>query len=302
MFINEKIRIGTMVQGNPAKDAPSVASYLEQILPHGFESISLTFWQTIGDVDLQQLAKEVEQVLKGTGVTISSLSIFGNPLGEQPIDEETRKSWSKLIDAAHLFGADLVTGFTGRVLDAAIPESIPAFKEVFGKLAEQAEAKGVRLAFENCPMNGTWKEGDWNIAHNPAAWELMFEALPNKNLGLQWEPCHQMMQLIDPIPTLRKWVDRVFAVHGKDSTVNWDVIREYGIYGKERFCYHRTPGFGDSNWSDIITILRQAGFEGAIDIEGWHDPVYCGELEMTGQVHALNHLKQCRATFVPNPS
>ena len=64
----------------------------------------------------------------------------------------------------------------------------------------------------------------------------------------------------------------------------------------------RTPGFGDSNWTDIITILRLAKFKGSIDIEGWHDPVYSRDLEMTGQVHGLNYLKQCRGgAFVPNP-
>jgi hypothetical protein len=47
--------------------------------------------------------------------------------------------------------------------------------------------------------------------------------------------------------------------------------------------------------------LRIAGFQGAIDIEGWHDPVYRGDLEMTGQVHAFNYLKRCRTTFVANP-
>jgi hypothetical protein len=45
------------------------------------------------------------------------------------------------------------------------------------------------------------------------------------------------------------------------------------------------------------------GFVGSIDIEGWHDPVYRGDLEMTGQVRALNYLKDCRGgTFVPNPT
>ena len=63
------------------------------------------------------------------------------------------------------------------------------------------------------------------------------------------------------------------------------------------------PGFGDSNWADIVTELRKAGFKGSIDIEGWHDPVYKRELEMTGQVHGLNYLKRCRGgDFVPNPT
>ena len=35
---------------------------------------------------------------------------------------------------------------------------------------------------------------------------------------------------------------------------------------------------------------------------GWHDPIYRGDLEMTGQVAGLNYLKRCRGgDFVPNP-
>jgi sugar phosphate isomerase/epimerase len=176
------------------------------------------------------------------------------------------------------------------------------FKKVFGPLAKRAKDKGVRLAFENCDMGGTWQSGDWNIAHTPLAWEKMFEAVPSDNVGLQWEPCHQLVKLIDPMPQLREWVKKIFHVHGKDATVHWDVVKKHGVTGPRPFAFHRTPGFGDSNWTDIISELRQAGFKGSIDIEGWHDPVYREDLEMTGQVHALNYLKQCRGgAFVANP-
>jgi sugar phosphate isomerase/epimerase len=183
-------------------------------------------------------------------------------------------------------------------------------------LADLAGEHGVRIAFENCDMGGTWERGDWNIAHNPAAWELMFETLPRDNIGLEWEPCHQMVSLIDPMPQIDEWIDKIFHVHGKDATIRWDRIHKYGVHnalptepapgdihrGVLPFAYHRTPGFGDSDWTEIISRLRQGGFEGSIDIEGWHDPVYVKELEMTGQVHALNHLKQCRGGhYVPNP-
>ena len=167
---------------------------------------------------------------------------------------------------------------------------------------KRAADKGVRIAFENCEMGGNWKSGDWNIAHTPAAWELMFNALPADNLGLEWEPCHQMVKLIDPMPQLRKWVKKIFHLHGKDATILWDVVKEHGINGPQRFAFHRTPGFGDSNWTDIISELRRGGFKGSIDIEGWHDPVYCKDLEMTGQVHGLHYLKWCRGgDIVPNP-
>lgn len=292
----DKLRIGTLVGG---KDAVRV---IPQLIPYGFESFSITFWQTTGGIDLEDMAKKVGDVLAGHDVIISCLSLFGNPLMGEGESSDALASWERLIDSAHLFGTDLVTGFTGRIVDRPIDESIPRFKEVFGELARRAADKGVRLAFENCNMGGDWQRGDWNIAHNPLAWEMMFDALPLDNLGLEWEPCHQMVQLIDPIPQLRKWANKIFHVHGKDASIAWDIIRECGIGGPEPFVWHRTPGFGDSNWTDIISILRYSKYEGTIDIEGYHDPVYCGELEMTGQVRGLQYLKQCRGgEYVANP-
>lgn len=291
----QKIRIGTLVKGE-AKDGP--AHYIRQILPHGFESFSITFWQRLGGADLKKMAAEVREVLGPSGPVISSVSIYGNPL----VEDAARDGWRQLIDAANLFGCNIVAGFAGRVVDKPVPDSMNRFAEVFGPLAKQAADQGVRLAFENCDMGGNWHRGNWNIAHNPTAWEMMFNAVPLENIGLQWEPAHQMCNLIEPIPQLRKYVKRIFHLHGKDATVKWDVIREHGIGGCRPFVFHRTPGFGDSNWTDIISELRQGGFSGSIDIEGWHDPVYRDELEMTGQVAALNYLKRCRGgTLVPNP-
>jgi sugar phosphate isomerase/epimerase len=297
---HQDLRIGTLVQ------ATAGADYIAQILPHGFESFQLTFWQYIPKgFDLKKLAKDVNTLLESAQVTasgtkpvISSLAIFGNPLA----DKQTAKDWGRVIDACELFGCDIVAGFAGRVIDKPIPESMKTYKQVFTPLAKRAADKGVRIAFENCDMGGTWTHGGWNIAHAPTAWEMMFNEIPAKNIGLEWEPCHQMNSLIDPLPQLRKWAPHVFHVHGKDATIHWDVVREQGIRSGAQYVYHRTPGFGDTNWTDVISILRMAGYKGSIDIEGWHDPVYRGELEMTGQVYGLNYLKQCRGgAFVANP-
>ncbi len=288
------IRIGTLVGGGSP-------NYIRQILPYGFESFSITFWKTLGQTDLKKLAGEVKDVI-GDKAVISSVAVFGNPLETTPEDLETVKGWEALIDHAHLFGTDIVAGFAGRVRGKRIDESMPRFKEVFGPLAKRAADKGVRLAFENCDMSGNWQTGDWNIAHNPTAWEMMFNEVPGDNVGLEWEPCHQMVHLIDPIPQLRQWIKKIFHLHGKCCTVKWDIIRQYGIGGPQQFAFHRTPGFGDCNWTDVISELRAGGFMGSIDIEGWHDPVYRDELEMTGQVHGLNYLRNCRGgQFVPNP-
>jgi sugar phosphate isomerase/epimerase len=291
------IRIGTMVRAN--LDDP--AAYVRAILPLGFESIQPFFWQTLGGKDIPRLAGQIREAIGDADVVVSSLGVFGNPLESGDTDRGVLAAWETIIDNAHLFGTDMVSGFTGRIRGKPLPDSLPRFREVWGRLARRAADKGVRIAFENCAMDGNWASGDWNIAHNPDAWELMFNELPHDNLGLEWEPCHQLVYLIDPIPQIRKWAPRIFHVHGKDATVRWDVIREHGVFGRLPFVQMRTPGFGDSDWVRVISELRLAGYKGAIDIEGWHDPVYRGDLEITGQVAALNYLKQCRGgtAYVP---
>lgn len=284
------IRIGTMISASGGE----AASRIRQIAPLGFESFEPFFWQTTNGQDLAELGRRCRDAIGDRDITISTLGMFGNPLEDRPLDRDTLQGWKDCIDNAHHFGATCVAGFTGRVRGKPLPESLPRYREVWSELGKRAADRGVRIAFENCAMDGNWRTGDWNIAHNPDAWELMFDATPEDHFGLEWEPCHQLVYLIDPLPQIRTWAHRIFHVHGKDATVRWDVIREHGIFGKVPFVFMRTPGFGDSDWTAIIGELRLAGWTGSIDIEGWHDPVYRDALEMTGQVRALRHLRDAR--------
>lgn len=290
----KNILIGTMSRGN--ERTPDYIRYLGKL---GFECTEITFGHDCGflmngTIDLDKYADDCRKAVEESNMELSAVGVYGNPLENDENAKLCIKSWEFLIDNAHKFGTNLICGFTGRLIGKSVPESIDQYKAVFGDLSSRAKAKGVRIAFENCPMGGDWYNGNWNIAFNPSAWELMFSALDADNIGLEWEPAHQMMQLIEPIPQLRKWAKKIFHIHGKDGTIERDTLAEYGTSGVKQFCYHRTPGFGDSNWTDIISILRQNDYQGNIDIEGWHDKIYRGELEMTGQVHGLHYLQNCR--------
>jgi sugar phosphate isomerase/epimerase len=113
-----------------------------------------------------------------------------------------------LIDHARDFGADMVSGYTGRLTDLPIEESIPKYKQIFGKFrnvrSTRAFASPLRIAIWGEPGG----KATGILPHNPVAWEMLFDALPADNIELEWEPCHQMVSLIDPIPQLRKWVDK----------------------------------------------------------------------------------------------
>lgn len=291
---HDDIRLGTVTPFDQG------ANYIRQILPHGFESFQLFAWQYLPDIDFDRTANEIRDVIADKAI-VSSIGMFGNPL----TDARTYRDWERSIDLAPKFGCNLVCGFAGAVSEKSVPDNIPLFKEKWTPLVKRAEDLGVRIAFEHCDMGGNWQRPQWNIAHAPAAWDLMFDALPSLALGLEWEPCHHMGSLVEPLPLLRRIVasGKLFHVHGKDATVAHDVLRDHGTRGGREWIWHRMPGVGDTNWADVISILRQGNWRGQIDIEGWHDPVYNNDLEMTGQVHALNYLKHCRGgSYVPNPT
>ena len=288
----EQYKIGTCIPGG------SVRSWLPGMMDAGFESFAICYHMELNGEDLYKLADDVKEILDGRDIPISTLGYYCNALA----NEDHRKALEYVIDAAPKFGATTVSTFAGALPGESVEAALPKFKEVFSELAKRAEANGLNLAIENCPMGGSWRKNTCNIGFNPKAWDLMFNEVPADNLGLEWEPTHQMCQLIDPMPQLRKYGKKILHIHGKDANVDWDAIRETGIHGKDAYVWHRMPGLGDCDWRKIISQLHMVGYKGDICIEGYHDPIYVKDWEMTGQLHALNYLKWARCgDFTPNP-
>ena len=279
-----RIRVGTILHGDKIETIPVLAR-------HGFESVGLYL---LGDaakgLDWKSTAERIEQLIGDSDIVVSSISVYLNSL----TDPDARSVWESAIDGAPLFGCDLVAGLTGRIVDRPIEESLPAFTGLFRDLAKRAADNDVRIAFENWNGNGNWWWGDWNIAHHPKAWELIFDALPYKSVGLQWEPCHQMMLLVDPVEQLRDWAPKVFNIHGKDAEISWEDVRRHGVDGSHPYARPRTPSYGDLNWRSIFEILTGAGYSGSIDIEGFHDEQHGADKEFASQLNALEYLKICR--------
>lgn len=275
------IRIGTIIPWKPA------AAMIRQLNEKGFENYELTFenWNPEG-MDFRNHASEILEAAEGR--PISALGFYGNTL----IDEKFRKGLEQLIGNASLYGCKTISCFAGADPSKSVPDNIPLFRSVFSELCARAEANGVKIALENC--GGGWRSGSHNIAFCSEAWDLIFDAVKSDSLGLEWEPCHAMAALVDPIPQLRKYAKKVIHIHGKDGHIEWDVIREHGIRGIVPFFESRTPGFGDTSWSDIFTILIRSGFEGFCDIEGYHDIVHYDDMEWSSQLAALDYLKRCR--------
>lgn len=253
----------------------------------GFDTVELYYNDTLLGTDFDKLIPDIREVIGDSGVVISGIGLYCNPL----TNESARQELAYCIKKARDLGTDFVGTFAGAIPGKSVEDAMPAFRECFSELTTIAEAYDVRIGIENAPMYGHWYSATCNIGFCPRAWEMMFGEVPSDCLGLEWEPAHQVQQLIDPIAQLRKYLPKVFHVHGKDASIDWNAVKTDGIWFGSHYCDHRFPGMGDTDWEKIMKLLCDGGYQGDIAIEGYHDPVYCNDREAEGQKLALEYLK-----------
>lgn len=231
--------------------------------------------------------------IEKSGLEISAFGYYPNHLDPVlSIRESHFDYFGKIIDLCALMGVKVVCTFAGRVPDKGIEENIPLFKEIWSPHAEHAEKKGVKIGFENCSMMDRFPFHGINIAYCPEAWDMMFDAVPSKALGLEMDPSHLYWQQIDYLWAVHRYGDRIYHVHAKDTEVFWDVLKKRGIYSKGHGWWrHRIPGWGGINWRDFISALIDVGYDGNLDIEH-EDPVFSGERKEEGLILGLKHLSQ----------
>ena len=261
----------------------------------GFQSIQLLCWP--GD-PLNPAKTTKDKILRAkddlaaNDLEVSAIGSYGNCLDpKERVAKANQKHLVGLMDLCELMEVDTLCTFAGRDPEKDIPDNIPAFKKVFKPIAKKAEDRGIKIGFENCPMFHYFPFRGVNIAYCPRAWDLMFDAVPSPALGLEYDPSHLICMLMDYIEPIYQYGDKIFHVHAKDAEVIWRNVKVNGILEPESV-RHRVPGLGQADWSQIISALREVGYQGNLDIEGRHDPVLHGEYEEEGLVIAFKHLSQ----------
>ncbi|MDD4007307.1 MAG: sugar phosphate isomerase/epimerase [Sphaerochaetaceae bacterium] len=254
-----KLRIGAVIAAHEI-----TSDSLKLLKDRGFQDINVFFWETLDGMDIDQLADTIAD----SGMPVSCISIFGNPLMDSPKGQEISSIWKTLAASAPRFGNPFISGFAGRPTGKSVPDSIPAWKAFFSDILDISYGSGARgILFENCRMGDSWKKGNWNIAINPDAWELMFQAIDDPKIGLQWEPCHQIEAFADPLPQLSTWKKRIMHLHGKDGIIDSALLASKGLYGSQKPFRATLPGSGASDWGKIISIVSQDNCCDSIDLE-----------------------------------
>lgn len=239
-------------------------------------------------------------LVKETGVRISALGYYPNPLCPDEAEADVYIEHIRaMIEAARRLSLREVNTFVGRDWTKTIDANWPRFLEVWTPLVQYAEARGVRIGIENCPMYFTgdeWPAGK-NLAHCPAVWRRMFADIPSTSFGLNFDPSHLIWQQMDYLRPLREFAGRLFHVHAKDARLDWDRLNDVGIMATpNEFHTPKLPGLGDIEWGRFFSVLTDVGYDGAVCVEV-EDRAYEGSLE--GRKAALRQSARYLRQFLP---
>lgn len=214
----------------------------------------------------QQILDDLRRAKEEHGIAITAVAHYGPALNLK--GKDLLDSYARAIEIARECGAGVVTAIAARENpEKSVADNIPAFKAVYAEVAKRAEDAGVKVAFENWPGGfGGYPLKGITLAYTPDAWRRMFDAVPSKSLGLEFDPSHLYWQGIDHMAALRQFADRVYHVHAKDTEVFPDKRNAVGIYGDDWWTY-RIPGLGAINWSEFVAGLHTLNYTGGLCIE-----------------------------------
>ncbi len=251
---------------------------------NGFEAVEIACWPHekatrryagVTHIDVETLAKDeakkICSMLDAKGLLISSLGYYPNPL--QPDLEQRAQEIDhlrKVIEAAALLEVPVVGTFIGKDKYKTVPQNLEEYSRVWPPIVKFAGERGVKIAIENCPMIFSYDEwpGGNNLASTPAIWRKMWEIIPDENFGLNLDPSHLVLQMIDYERVVREFAGKIFHVHAKDLQIDREGLYQHGALSQGMgWQVPRLPGLGDVDWGRFISALYRAGYDYVISIE-----------------------------------
>jgi len=240
-------------------------------------------------LDVPALTPEIKQACDAAGLSVGTVDAVGvgQLLSRDPAWRAagTRALSERISETAALGGSKLFLCLVPE--DPAVPrsETFDIWKEAFPSVVAHAEREGVYLAVEGWPGPAPHYPA---IGCTPELLRAMFEAIPSKHLGLNYDPSHLIRLGIDHLRVLDEFGGKVIHVHGKDTQI---LAEERYLYGIQEAAFgaklgfsegswrYTIPGDGDADWVRIKRKLDELGYTGAVSIE-LEDHYYWGSLEL----------------------
>lgn len=228
----------------------------------------------------QSKADEIRGWCDELDVEISGLGYYPNPLSGD--EEESSTAFAHLrrvIDAAGLLGLKNVNTFIGNDHERDVEYNLGRFAQRWPEMIRYAEERDILIGIENCPMlfaPDQWPGGK-NLARTPALWRQMFETIPSAHFGLNYDPSHLVMLMMDYVAPIYDFQKRIFHAHAKDMRIDRARLNENSILSFDYFT-PKVPGLGDVDWGAWVSALTDVGYDGAVCVEV-EDEAFMADLE-----------------------
>jgi sugar phosphate isomerase/epimerase len=212
--------------------------------------ISILFLGSRSRSYLQGIARKIKE----SGVRLAIVNTY--PDLTHPNAGERGKQNANLlsdIDAAAELGAGIVRITAGQAHPALVTEeAVKWVVDGFHRAADQAEKRGIRLAYENHSKPGVWRY--WDFSHPTEVFLTIAEGIGDTSIGILFDTANAMVSGDDPLLLLEKVIQRVICVHAADT-------------GTKGQLNPVLVGTGIVPFRSIFGFLRTKGFDGVISIE-----------------------------------
>jgi len=250
---------------SPLKDW-SLQKIVDWASANGFKGLEISVSPTVKHIDVDYVlsggAGEIRRLFSERELEITSLAFYSIDILENPKEQ---KFLLKVIEAASALNVKVVCTLAGSSVKGkdklrTLREDFP---KVFAPIVDVAKEHDVKIALEN------WYA---SLLQGLDHFQEAFKNIPDRTLGLNFDPSHLLWQQIDYIEAVHKFGDRIYHTHAKDTEVLPFKLRYVGVLGRGWWRY-RIPGWGQINWRAYITALREVGYDYVLSIEH-EDPFF----------------------------
>jgi len=225
-------------------------------------------------IDLGKDAVEAAPVVRAAGLHIGSIDFFDIKNMISPDKDKRSAAIAANSEFIKACASREPTNFFLVMLpekpELPRAENFGYMVESFEAVAPVLEANNGRIVIEGWPGPGA-------LCCTPEGMRALFQAVPSRAMGVNYDPSHLLRMGIDPLRFLREFGDRVYHVHGKDTELLAENQYDYGTeqpatFAKPiRFGAHAwrytIPGHGQVRWGETLRLLVEHGYQGCVSIE-----------------------------------
>lgn len=232
--------------------------------------------------------KAFKELIAKYGVTISALSVHGNPVHPQKeIADSFHRDFENAVLLAEKLDINMIVTFSGCPGDqegAKYPNWVTCpwpedFLKVLNYQWEEVLIpywkKAVKFANDHGVTKIALEMHPGFCVYNPETLLRLRKAV-GETIGANFDPSHLFWQGIDPVAAIKRLGPAIQHFHAKDTKIDVYNTAVNGVldtkhYGDEinRSWIFRSVGYGHDYqvWKDMVSALRMVGYDYVMSIE-----------------------------------